>query len=455
MNNKKYQIFVSSTYVDLIETRSKVINSILALEQFPAGMEMFSAGDEQQWSIIQRTIDSSDYYIVIIGHRYGSIDPDSGISYTEKEYDYAVSKGIPVLAFIRKREVPTSPNERETDPELISRLEQFINKAKTKMCQFWDTPDDLINKIHPALFKAFHNYETVGWVRGNQAASPEMANELARLSKENSELRLELENYKKNEGIPELEVLLNNNHKLSLNYPKYVEGLVKKFQYEKINKDSIGKELLPFITDDDIENFNSKIPSVEKIKEFNKKKLEYELIKNHHILLEVSVSNFGSLKASEIYIDIEFPKEVRVFTNEYFKELEEPTLNIPKNPIFEAGRKYQESIRPFFSQMARFSNLAPRIDGFNFSHNMDHLELSSENLFLNRGENKLWVDHNNISIKMDSLLHTRRFNFSHKVYISPLFEGEFVIKCFIMCEQFKQLKRLDIPLIITKQQLEN
>lgn len=105
--------------------------------------------------------------------------------------------------------------------------------------------------------------------------------------------------------------------------------------------------------------------------------------------------------------------------------------------------------------MARFSNLAPRIDGFNFSHNMDHLELSSENLFLNRGENKLWVDHNNISIKMDSLLHTRRFDFSHKVYISPLFEGEFVIKCFIMCEQFKQLKRLDIPLIITKQQLEN
>ena len=70
---KKYQIFISSTYEDLIEERRKVQDTILSMYQFPIGMEMFSADDKEQWEIIQETIDSSDYYVLIIGHRYGSI----------------------------------------------------------------------------------------------------------------------------------------------------------------------------------------------------------------------------------------------------------------------------------------------------------------------------------------------------------------------------------------------
>ncbi len=100
---KKYQIFISSTYTDLIDARAKVQEAILSMLHFPVGMEMFSAADEEQWEIIQDTIDSSDYYILIIGHRYGStIDTgeDAGISYTEKEFRYAIEKQIPVLAFI-------------------------------------------------------------------------------------------------------------------------------------------------------------------------------------------------------------------------------------------------------------------------------------------------------------------------------------------------------------------
>ena len=98
---KKYQIFVSSTYEDLTEERSIVMETILKLEQIPIGMEMFNAGDEEQWEIIKRTIDNSDYYLVIIGDRYGSTT-DKGLSYTEKEYNYAVESGKPVLTFIKR-----------------------------------------------------------------------------------------------------------------------------------------------------------------------------------------------------------------------------------------------------------------------------------------------------------------------------------------------------------------
>ena len=70
---KKYQIFISSTYEDLKEVRAKAIHTILSMNQFPAGMELFSAADEEQWQIIKETIDSSDYYILIVGRKYGSI----------------------------------------------------------------------------------------------------------------------------------------------------------------------------------------------------------------------------------------------------------------------------------------------------------------------------------------------------------------------------------------------
>ncbi|EAB3797989.1 DUF4062 domain-containing protein, partial [Salmonella enterica] len=73
MENKKYQVFVSSTYVDLIDARKKIIETVLSLYHFPVGMEMFSADDSEQWDIIKETIDASDYYVIIIGHKYGSV----------------------------------------------------------------------------------------------------------------------------------------------------------------------------------------------------------------------------------------------------------------------------------------------------------------------------------------------------------------------------------------------
>jgi hypothetical protein len=91
----KYQVFISSTYRDLIDERERVTRAVLEMGHIPVGMEMFSAADEEQWKIITRHIDESDYYVVIVGHRYGSIT--DGISYTRKEYEYALSQRIPVL----------------------------------------------------------------------------------------------------------------------------------------------------------------------------------------------------------------------------------------------------------------------------------------------------------------------------------------------------------------------
>ena len=67
---------------------------------FPSGMELFPASDETQWELIKRVIEECDYYIVIVGGKYGSLGPN-GKSYTEMEYDYAMETGLPVLGFVK------------------------------------------------------------------------------------------------------------------------------------------------------------------------------------------------------------------------------------------------------------------------------------------------------------------------------------------------------------------
>lgn len=87
---KKYQIFVSSTYRDLIEERTAVMDTLLKADCIPTGMELFPASDDTQWKVIQQVIDESDYYVVVIAGKYGS--EYKGKSFTQREYEYAVSK---------------------------------------------------------------------------------------------------------------------------------------------------------------------------------------------------------------------------------------------------------------------------------------------------------------------------------------------------------------------------
>ncbi|WP_216825024.1 DUF4062 domain-containing protein [Agarilytica rhodophyticola] len=96
---KRYQVFISSTYADLKDERQHVLKTLMEMDCIPAGMEMFPAADEEQWEFIKKIIDDCDYYLLIIGGRYGSLS-EEGISYTEKEFNYAIEKDLKVMAFI-------------------------------------------------------------------------------------------------------------------------------------------------------------------------------------------------------------------------------------------------------------------------------------------------------------------------------------------------------------------
>lgn len=187
----KYQIFISSTYEDLRHERDHVVKAALEMGHIPIGMEMFSAADEEQWKIITRHIDTCDYYVVIVAHRYGSVV--DGVSYTEKEFDYAISKGIPVLGFIIEDGAAWPADLIDTGSDEKALLGEFKAKLKERPVSFWSTAADLAGKFSIALVKQIPLTPRPGWIRATDVVSPDVVNELSRLSSENAELRRQLQ----------------------------------------------------------------------------------------------------------------------------------------------------------------------------------------------------------------------------------------------------------------------
>ena len=76
-------------------------------------MELFPASNKSQWEIIKKVIDESDFYLLIIAGRYGSIGIDdfgNKVGYTEMEFDYATKTNKPSAAVIHVEMLPTLPS---------------------------------------------------------------------------------------------------------------------------------------------------------------------------------------------------------------------------------------------------------------------------------------------------------------------------------------------------------
>ena len=131
-DRRKFSIFISSTYDDLKDERQALVDVALENNFIPVGMEQFHAAPTSQWNVITKMIDECDFYLLVIGGRYGSIDEETGKSYTEKEYDYAKIKGLPVIVLIQKDSAITE-NKKDTGEDKyikMKKLDTFRSKVK-------------------------------------------------------------------------------------------------------------------------------------------------------------------------------------------------------------------------------------------------------------------------------------------------------------------------------------
>lgn len=193
MSEKRYQVFISSTFRDLVEERQAVLKAVLELDHMPAGMELFPATDDSAWQLIKDVIDSSDYYVLLMGGRYGSLD-EEGLGYTEKEYDYATRSKKPVIALLHKNPDNLAREKTETEPHAWKQLVTFRKKVEQNhTCVYWESAEELKAKVIVGLTSNVKRHPAIGWVRADTVPTDATVREVLALRKRVSELEEELD----------------------------------------------------------------------------------------------------------------------------------------------------------------------------------------------------------------------------------------------------------------------
>ncbi len=168
-----YKVFISSTFADLEEHRQQAILGILKAGHMPVALDNFTPETESKRAVISEALASCQFYVIILGSRYGTIPKDQellpeelrGKSYTEIELQLAIQMKLPILAFIMDGDEVTK--QRKTDlwvnssepgyktkyEELRHLLTDGIGKPLAKP---YSTPDRIYSELY-AYFQREHS----------------------------------------------------------------------------------------------------------------------------------------------------------------------------------------------------------------------------------------------------------------------------------------------------------
>jgi hypothetical protein len=165
---RRYQFFVSSTLRDLVDERRAILEVLLRRNHMPIGMELFAAAGNSAWPLIEHVLRGSDYYLLIMGGRYGSRDR-SGLSYTEREYRFARTIGKPVIALLHTRPEKLARRNGEGSAASWRKLQRFRRHVEDSgHCGYWDASGELPD-VFDAVFASVRRAEPAhGWVRATR-----------------------------------------------------------------------------------------------------------------------------------------------------------------------------------------------------------------------------------------------------------------------------------------------
>ena len=190
----KYHIFIGSTLDDLKNERRELPRIIMELGHIPVMADSLDARtgpaakpDSVLNPFVQKIIEECDYFIALTAFKYCA--PDAKISRLEAEHAIALKRGIPTLALVLDKKARWKASKKETEAALIKKQEEFREKLQSGIHETWINTADLCQKAQNLLVQTMNLYPQTGWVKANQALSPTIANELARLSSDNELLR--------------------------------------------------------------------------------------------------------------------------------------------------------------------------------------------------------------------------------------------------------------------------
>ncbi|WP_237738856.1 DUF4062 domain-containing protein [Alcanivorax hongdengensis] len=214
--DNRYQVFISATYPDMQEARQALMVPLMDMGLMPTGFDSSAADGNTLLPVIQRMIEESDYFILLVGGRYGTLSP-MGLSEIHREYIFAATKRKPVIALIHDNPAMLPESRRETTREGQVRREDFARLLENKaICYRWSTEKGLAELISKVMPEVMREHPADGWIRadragqGGGAQSAALKERIAVLEKEREELLAQ--------ARPPLKSLARGSDQVSLDY---------------------------------------------------------------------------------------------------------------------------------------------------------------------------------------------------------------------------------------------
>ena len=412
--DKKYQVFISSTFKDLQSARLKVRDAILSMYHFPVGMEMFGSLDEDQWEVIKRDIDESDYYILIIGKCFGSEVPNEGISYTQKEYRYSVSKGIPVLAFLINENTTVPKTFQETNPVRIEKLAAFRKEVELgRTVSYWSDKNELATEVSISLSRQIARKPGKGWVRATDFDVDKSHAELLTLMERVRELESEnseLIKMQKQKPVPKIVVEPFETVSFAINpVEPPPDALVEAAEHgEKYKTDMLG--------------FG---PYYEDASELLEKYQVRSTILSGYAWLDLLIKNDGTAKATDLTIEIDVPEGLQIYESLDMGML--TNLDVP-GKYLDTGRKGTVHLAGLSSDREDYPKGYLAYDKMN---GWDSFDNKSARIFFD-----------------DLRQHSAKTCF--EFFVTATKPGTYKLRCTIMCAEFEEPVCQELTVVVNE-----
>ena len=186
----KYHVFIGSTLDDLKNERKDIPRIIMELGHIPVSAECLDSSAKNYDKLLEKIIEECDFFIAIVAFKYALKGVKT--SPLEAEYKIACKKSVPVISLIIDDKARWKASKKEKDNAVIKKLNEFKNKLRLGEFETWLNTTDLCQKLLNMLIMQINAAPQNGWVRSDHAVSPMVANELARLSAENEQLKRQI-----------------------------------------------------------------------------------------------------------------------------------------------------------------------------------------------------------------------------------------------------------------------
>lgn len=142
------KVFISSTVADLPEYRDAVRDALLGLGLETVSLDQLVASQEPVDAVFSE-LAASDLVVLVVGHRYGSIEPQSGKSWVEAEFEAARKLAKPILVFLAREDVPWPVAGIDIERSQIAQFREKLLSNYT--VQVFATPAELAMGVSQSL----------------------------------------------------------------------------------------------------------------------------------------------------------------------------------------------------------------------------------------------------------------------------------------------------------------